>query len=932
MPGDSGSELSFEALDALLDEALSLDVEALRAFLGELGDAQRDAVLALLAKSRSDALDRFGTTARSRIRDVAEAADTRNETAGSWRLMREIGSGGTGQVFYAERHEQSDGATGSDTDGFVQRAAVKVLWSHRVLSQFRDRFLRERRILASIDHPGLARFLDGGLLADGRPWFAMEYVEGDDIVSVATKRPIGERLEMFLTVADTIEYAHRRLIVHRDIKPQNVLVDALGHPRVLDFGIARIMGEFDDKELTRGQGAPITLQYASPEQVIGGSIDVASDVYQLGLLLYEMLAARRPYDIDEASLQRAIELICGVSPLPPSTYVAAIDPDLDAIVGQALRKEPDRRYPSAAAMAEDVRRHLDGRPVMARPHSMPYILSRFVRRHALPVGVIAASLVALAAATVFSARMALQARAEADRSQATQQILADVFQQADPFSEGGANISLAEALVRAKPSIEEKISGDPRLAWQVNKTLADIFTSLDLLDLEKGAYQAAWDAALELGGNNQREVLLAIAGLGNILARTDPAEAVEFFAKNLPPAPSTRAAAQDWLSAKYAEVGSWARLRDYQRADEGAREMARVADAFHVESPRTLGRINQLLAGAARRAGDIEAADAHWIDAVEYMRLAEKPAGHAVTLSNMALHYGMTGRYEESEAAFREAISIFRKHDPDNTSHANILRSYAGLLFRMRRPEEALAMLGEGLSILDRDEQSYPYFVTQLDRAIYAFAADNMSIAFEAIDQGFDVALSAFGAESDVTQRMSAVFARLLQFADREADAARLVGIDEPQRCASDNVRSAAIDDAVRVLADAPAVEEARQAVQESIGLAQMQAGNGTLDTDALADVLAVYRNSPNVFLDALDRWRMLNAFADVARTAELELPVNIQSEHERLASLRIETQGLLAVTRGARVEALLIALRPGFDSPCVERSPQPVVSEPVPR
>lgn len=907
MTDDGNGELSFETLDALLDEALSLDGEARAAFLEGLKPSHRKALSELLEKAESGSLERIGSSARSKLRDVAAAVSQSSGTAGSWQLKREIGSGGTGQVFYGERHEQTD------ADGFVQRAAIKVLWSHRVASQFRERFLRERRILASIDHPGIARFLDGGLLGDGRPWFAMEYVAGQDIVSAAQTLPVAERLELFLAVVDTIDYAHQRLIVHRDIKPQNVLVDELGQPRVLDFGIARILDEFDEKELTRAQGTPVTLQYASPEQVTGMSIDVASDVYQLGLLLYEILTGEKPYSIDEQSLRQAIETICSSAPSSPSARTDGIDRDLDAIVGKALHKKPAQRYRSAAAMAEDLRRFLEGRPVTARPRALGYVLSLYLRRNALPATVIAASVVALSFATVFSIRMAYEARAEAERSQTTQRILADVFEQADPYGGGGADISLADALIRARPSIDEQIAGDPRLAWEVNKTLAEIFTSLDLTELEREAYGAAWDAALALGGDNERELLFAIAGEGNILVRTDPAEAIEFFAEHLPASPASAHAAVDWLSAKYAEVSALIRLRDYAGADAGAHDMARVAEEFGVNAPRSLGRIDQLLAGAARRAGNEAAADEHWASAVSNMRRADAPLGLAVTLSNQALHFGMTGRYEDSEAAFEESIAVFREHSPDDSSHANVLRLYAGLLFRMRRPRDALDTLDQSLSILDPSADSYPYFVAQLNRAGFSFASGDTAITVAAVTDGLDVALAEFGPESDVTQRMFPVLARLLVFADRGSDAARLLGLDEHEACAADADRTAAVEERARLLADAPAVDASRQAIWQTIVRAD-EADAGSAAGEAFAQAVASYRNDADVFLDALDRRQMLDALTRVAGLNGQSLPLDLQQEAEKLTATRADTMELLDGAARRRLAGLLDAVHPPLD------------------
>ena len=893
-------DLSFAALDALLERALEFDETESAAFLDSLEPIRRDALIELLQESASGSLARFGNSIQAAIRREDFAADGTKTTIGDWQLVREVGSGGTGQVFYAERHEASEG-----TEPFVQRAAIKVLWSYRVASQFRERFLRERRILASLDHPGLARFLDGGLLEDGRPWYAMEFVDGEDIVSYAKSLSVDERLSLFLAVADTIDYAHQRLIVHRDIKPQNILVDERGEPRVLDFGIAGLLGEYENRELTLAKGAPLTLQYASPEQVTSAPIAVSSDVYQLGLLLYEVLAQQKPYALDGVPLRDAVATISQHVPPAPGSVNRELPRDLDAIVGKALRKEPGERYSSAAALAVDVRRFVEGRPVSARPPSKLYVLRCFLRRNALVSVITAVSFVALAAATVFSLQQAAEARAEASRSRATQEILADVFEQADPFGEGGANITLADALIRAQPAIAARVANDPQLAWEVNRTLAGIFTNLDMLELERQAFEAAWDAARRLDGDNEAERFVAIAGIGNILVRTDPAEGVAFFAEHLPAAPSSKRGAVEWLSAKYAETSAYLRLRDTDKVDEGAKAMASVADTFEVDAPRTLGRIDQLQAGAARRAGDVDAADAHWDSAVANMRRADAPLALAVTLSNYALHYGMTGRFDASAAAFEESLDIFRSHETDNTSHANVLRTYAGLLFRMRQPERAQAALDEALAILDPAEQAYAVFVAQLERANFAFASGNIDVAFDAIAEGLGIGATAFGPDADVTRRILPVFARLLLFAGRTSDAARLIGVGDTALCGNDARLADDVERASSRLADSPQTEAAREALQEETDALRVAAAGGALAVAEVDAAMAGYRGQSHVFLDPLDRHRFIAALSTLSAGDNGEL----RAEHERLRLMAADAARLFESGSGSvRLQRLLQA------------------------
>ena len=882
----------FAALDVLLEQALELTGAARDAFVEEQAPATRAALVRLLEQADSPLLAQMSDAVAGIVAGATAAAP--GLVAGDWALRREIGTGGTGQVFYAERRESAPASTGDAQDAFVQQAAVKILWSHRVSTQFRDRFLRERRILASIDHPGLARFLDGGVLEDGRPWFAMEYVEGQDIVTFCNELPIRARLALFAAVAETIDYAHQRLIVHRDIKPQNILVDARGQPRVLDFGIARIVGELDEKELTQAQGTPVTLQYASPEQVNGQAIDVASDVYQLGLLLFEMLTLSKPYAIDPGSLQQAVDTIGRDAPPAPSTRATGLAADVDAIVGKALRKRPRDRYPSAAAMAADVRLYLDGRPIEAKKSSRLYVLSRFLRRNALPVAISATALTALSIATVVALDQAREARAEAERSRATQQILTDVFNQADPFGDGGADVTLAQALVRAKPDIEAKVAADPRLAWDVSRTLAEIFSNLDLLELEREAYEDAWEAARALQGDNERERLYAIAGLGNMQVRSDPAAALEFFAEHLPAAPQRREGALEWLSAKYAQVSAYFRLRDYARADAGAMTMQRVAVEHEIEEPRTLARIEQLLAGAARRAGRLEEADTHWAGAIEHMRRADKPLGLAVLLSNQALHYGMTERFAPAEVAFEESLAIFRAHAPDNTSHANVLRLYAGLRFRQGDPAAALRALDESLAILQPDKQAYAYYVAQQTRARFAFAIGDSERAFDAIERSVQVAAPSFGAGSEVSQRVVPVLARLLLYAGETRLAAQLAGV--PVACGVAPVDpatlEAAVVDRLQTNDDSPGAT-----LWAEIDRLRPLADTQGLDASTLEEIYGRYRRHPDPFLDPLERRRLLTALSDLALdpppVAELTAELETLTDGQR--RLRDALRGTLA-------------------------------------
>ena len=420
----------------MLDKALDLEPLAQEAFLDSLPVDKARKVRRLLGHADAGTIDAIARDAQRVVEHLAPASSS--PTAGRWRLKHELGSGGMGQVWLGVRDEAD----------YVQKAAIKVLWSHRADTEFKDRFLRERQILATLEHPGISRLLDGGLLADGRPWFAMEFVDGPDIVSHCKHRPLRERLTLFVEVCAALQYAHERLIIHRDIKPANILVDDSGRPRLLDFGVATILGALPDTK-TRTGGSPLTLQYASPEQVSGEPMTVGSDIYQLGLLLYELTTGTLPYELADASLSDAIRLIT-VTPLAaPRDRNAAVSADLSAIVLKALAKDVRHRYRSVAEFADDVGRVLNGYPVTARPPSQAYAAWRFARRNAVVVTLASVFVVGLAAATAVSVKLAQDARAEAERSAKTQQVLASVFEQANPYGDGaGKDVRLADGVGR----------------------------------------------------------------------------------------------------------------------------------------------------------------------------------------------------------------------------------------------------------------------------------------------------------------------------------------------------------------------------------------------------------------------------------------------------------------------------------------------------
>ncbi|HYE94626.1 MAG TPA: serine/threonine-protein kinase, partial [Rubricoccaceae bacterium] len=483
-------------VSALFLDALDRPTDARAAWLAASCDDTdiRREVAALLTQhvAETGLLDR---PALARHADGEAHADPRlGQRVGPWRLDAPLGRGGMGAVYRAVRADES----------FTQHAALKLMHAGGD-ADFRPRFLRERALLAGLDHPGVARLLDGGVTPDGVPYLAMELVDGEPITAHADRHRLGveERLRLFLQACEAVAYAHRNLVVHRDLKPAHVLVDGRSErPQVklLDFGIARLLSS-DEALLTRTGPGPMTPAYAAPEQLLGQPVTTATDVYALGVVLYELLAGRRPYDVGSLTAAQAERVVCGTEPPRPSAVAPperrrALRGDLDTIVQKAMAKEPARRYPSADALADDLRRSLDGLPVEARPATAGYRLGRFVRRHR--AGVLAATAVvagAVALVAFYTARLTAErdralratevAQSETARAEAVAAFLEQILRapNASWYVEGeakGPDTPVRAVLDEAARRVDRDFAAQPDLQADLHHLLGDTYNALGL--------------------------------------------------------------------------------------------------------------------------------------------------------------------------------------------------------------------------------------------------------------------------------------------------------------------------------------------------------------------------------------------------------------------------------------------------------------------
>lgn len=445
------------------------------------------------------------------------------ERVGAYRIIRLIGEGGMGTVYLAER----------EGEGFRQRVALKLLRAGWGDPRQAERMARERAILARLEHPGIARLVDGGVSEEGQPWLAMEYVEGTGLLRYAREHQLGieERLRLFLQVCEAVHYAHQQLVVHRDLKPGNIIVGVEGRVRLLDFGIAVLVDPVERPAGITQTAAWLTPAYASPEQVRGERIGTLSDVYALGVLLYELLADARPYEVDARSPAQVEELVCHTMPPRPSTRAHAprvrrrLEGDLDTIVLTAMAKEPERRYGSPAALAEDLRLHLAGMPVHARPASFLYRARKFVRRHA--TAVVSAVVVVLALAggvwvATLEAARANRAREaasrEAERASRVSALLVDLFRFSDPARARGEDLSAREVLERGTARIEREFGDSPEIQASLLSEVAQIHANLGQLERAESLARRALDIELVVARQGSLPASAMLAQLGRILA------------------------------------------------------------------------------------------------------------------------------------------------------------------------------------------------------------------------------------------------------------------------------------------------------------------------------------------------------------------------------------------------------------------------------
>jgi serine/threonine-protein kinase len=691
-----------ERIDELFHAALERNSAEWQAFLETAcpDDSELRREVAEMLQVRHQAFSFFDSVERQLETPGEDKPLDPGTLVGAYRILSEIGRGGMGTVYLAER----------DDPLLPQRVALKLIRSGRESPETRKRFLAERQILSKLQHDGIARLLDGGNTLDGHPFFVMEYVEGQPVHKHCEERKldIAERLKLFLSICDAVDYAHSNLVVHRDLKPGNILVTAKGTVKLLDFGIAKLLSEtpLEGPDATQSIVRPLTPEYAAPEQITGSAITTSTDVYLLGGVLYELLSGQRPFRVQSRTWSELEKVVVNEEPPPPSSKNAALEKrlrgDLDAICLKALEKLPESRYRTVRQLMEDVERHLKGEPVLAQRPTTLYRAAKFFRRHRWGVLTTAA---ALALTTTFSVTLALQSRrlsAERDKAQQVSELFVDLFTLSDPDENRGQIITAREILDRGVEKLNHNLNNQDEVKASLLEVLARVYHKLGLFDRAAPLLQqslalrrAADPSGPAVAGNlHLLGLLLHDQGKYEASAKTLK-EAVELRSKLYGPRDQMVAQSNTYLALATLRKGDW----------KSAEPLFREALAVHKAKPGESGSgYAESLTGLAMvyyAKGEYAAAEPLFVESLARQRAiyGDEHRQIADTLNNLASVKSRMGKDADSEKLQREAIAILRKVRPDHPKLATALNNLGLMLATKGQEAEAEPLMLESLAI-----------------------------------------------------------------------------------------------------------------------------------------------------------------------------------------------------------------------------------------
>ena len=724
----------WQVLSPYLDQALTLSREECALWLQSLRRERpeiADKLHALLEEHRAVNEERYLETGPALTLDSGAPG----QNIGPYRLISIIGRGGMGTVWLAER---SDGR-------FERKAAVKFLNVALTARGLEERFRREGAILGRLSHVNIAELLDAGVTATGQPYLVLEHVEGEQIDRYCDQQRLGidQRIELFLDVLAAVAHAHANLVIHRDIKPANVLVSKDGQVKLLDFGIAKLL-EAEGQAgaptmLTQEAGAPLTPEYAAPEQITGGLVTTATDVYALGVLLYLLLTGLHPAGQGPHSAANLLKAILELEPKPPSDVVTAYaertftsannrntTPDrlgrrlrgeLDTIVTKALKKNPQERYASVSAFVEDLQRYLNDEPIHARPDTFAYRAGKFVRRHRMAVSLAMAVVLAIVAGligTLVQARTArLQRDAairERDRANRVTDFMISTFKVSDPAQSNVNNLTAREILDNASKQIDTEMAKDPEAQAHMMYVMGEVYDSLGLFPQAETLLTRALNLQRKVLGPDDPQTLTSLSQMALILTEQgNYAEAQKLQREAL--VARTRVLGPEHPDT-IASMARLATILNLQGQNAEALKMKR--NAFDLsrrvlgpEDPQTLKMANSLVAVLWQQGDDRLYDEAEQVqrDAIDMEKRVLGPE-HPDTLNgmiNLGVIMRRMGRYVEAEKIYRETLAIQnRVFGPEHPDTLVLRDSLAIAIAKQRRYQEAEGIYEETLAVIRR--------------------------------------------------------------------------------------------------------------------------------------------------------------------------------------------------------------------------------------
>ena len=699
-------------LQAIFEQAVALDEPERSAFVAEAcgNDTElRQEVEALLRADDSNAGDpKTGTLFGQEQPAERMPAGT---VIGPWRIIKHLGTGGMGIVYLAERVDGS----------FEQQVAMKVVKLGMDSENVIERFRQERQILARLDHPNIARLLDGGVTERGQPYFVMELIDGLPITEYCDKHGlgVGDRLQLFAAACDAVHAAHRNLVVHRDLKPSNIIVTHDGDLKLLDFGIAKLLDAPDDQHLTKTGLQLHTPAYAAPEQLLDEAISTATDIYALGVILYELLSGRRPFearrtpaefrelvltgvparpsaaltripaDTDGHGRTTTVEEISAMRGLRAETLRRRLRGDLDTICLMALRREPEMRYSSAAGMATDIDRHLRGLPVEARPDSMLYRAGKFYRRHRAGIfttaGVMVAFIVMISYYTIQLTEERDLARAEQRKANEVVDFVTGLFEVSNPSESRGEEITVRELLDEGAVRIRYELAGQPDVQTSMQRVLGEVYYSLGAHERSAALLEETLERQRANLGENNLEITHTMLVLGFVYqdrGENDAADALYREALEI---------RQRLLGAENPEVMEALSARafleetigNFDRAIELHEQVLEMARRLHSGDHEEIASAMNKLAGIYRIVERIDEAEPMLRDALAMQdRIYQGPHPKSSdTKRQLAGLLRNSRRFEEAESLYLEVIAEREKMlGPDHVELAHAWNSYSQLL------------------------------------------------------------------------------------------------------------------------------------------------------------------------------------------------------------------------------------------------------------